>query len=38
VIMVILEAESVLVCTANRGVIRGMPILAGRPDKIIEFE
>jgi len=30
VVLVILESNTYLVCTPNRGVLRGMPILVGR--------
>ena len=31
-VLVILESDTYLVCTANRGVLRGMPILVGRDE------
>ena len=36
----ILESNSYLVCTQNRGVVRGMPILVGREQKneVTEFQ
>ena len=40
-VIVILESEvTFLVCTANRGVVRGMPILVGREEiiSITDFE
>ncbi len=37
IVLVILESNSYLVCTPNRGVLRGHPILAGRPSHVEEF-
>ncbi len=37
-VQVILESESFLVCTENRGVARGMPLLVGTPHEVIEFD
>ena len=34
----ILESNSFLVCTPNRGVDRGFPILVGDPDEIVDFD
>ena len=36
----ILESNSYLVCTQNRGVVKGMPILVGRDDQneVTEFQ
>ncbi len=38
-VLVILESDTYLVCTPNRGVLRGMPILVGRNEarKITDF-
>ena len=40
VVLIILESTTYLVCTANRGVIRGEPILVGAEDarRIEDFE
>jgi len=39
-VIAILESNAYLVCTANRGVLRGEPILVGREEagSIIEFD
>ena len=39
-IMVILESNAFLVCTPNRGVLRGMPILVGTEEiiKVTDFD
>lgn len=37
-VVAILEGPSYLVCTYNRGVKRGMPIMAGRPHTVVEFD
>ena len=39
-VMAILESETFLVCTPNRGVLRGMPILVGKNEvySIEDFE
>ena len=43
-ILVILESNSYLVCTQNRGVLRGMPLLVGKEGrygeayKVTDFE
>ena len=40
IVLVILESDTYLVCTPNRGVLRGMPILVGRneAEKIRDFQ
>jgi hypothetical protein len=39
-VIAILESNSYLVCTQNRGVVKGMPILVGRDDQneVTEFQ
>ncbi len=37
-VLVILESQSFLVCTTNRGVLRGMPVLAGIPGRVVDFD
>jgi hypothetical protein len=34
----IFESNSFLVCTENRGVARGFPILIGTPERIVDFD
>ena len=38
VCVAILESGSFLVCTENRGVARGVPILIGAPGRIVDFD
>lgn len=40
IVIAILESNSYLVCTQNRGVVRGMPILVGREqeNEVTEFQ
>ena len=39
-VLIILESNAYLVCTPNRGVLRGMPILVGKNEAIVvtDFE
>ena len=39
-VLVILESNPFLVCTQNRGVIRGLPVLVGRDEilRIVDFD
>jgi len=37
VVIAILESQAYLVCTANRGALRGVPILVGK-NEVIEIE
>lgn len=37
-VIAILESNSYLICTPERGVLRGMPILAGQPDRVVAFD
>ncbi len=34
----IFESNSFLVCTPNRGAIRGIPVMVGQPHTIIDFD
>jgi hypothetical protein len=37
-VIVILESTPFLICTPTRGVTRDLPVLAGRPYRLIDFE
>lgn len=37
-VFAILESNSYLLCTPNRGVLGGTPVLAGRPYRVIDFD